>query len=614
MDFCVLGPLEIRGACGAVEVRGSKRRALLALLILHANEVIRTDRLIDELWGGRPPASASAALHNLVWRLRKDLGEELLATKPWGYVLRIEPESVDLHRFELLVSEARALPAGERRTKLAEALALWRGPPLAGLENEPALAVEIQRLEEMRLVALEQRLDADLEVGAHEEVLPELEALIALHPLRERVRGQLILALYRSGRQAEALETYRETRRVLVDELGIEPSPQLRELERAILRQDPALASVPAREPARVVAAAAPAARWGWPRSPLVIGGVLALLAAGGASAGLMLTRGGADPIAATPVAAVAADGSDVSLEPAPSARAAGFMLPRARSAGRKTTAANLPRPATRYVRRTVAVRHRARKREHVRSPVPAPPPPPQPPPPAPVAPPPPPPVNPPPPPPARKWVYWLADNFTDPAVNLDLWGLSHDGSGVDSVEQHSRLEFSVAANPVMGQKHAAEKHYATRCLLKGDFDARVDYSLPTWPSEDGVHVDLGAWFPPPKEDWVSIGRIGGTPDGPEYYGTGISSLDSVLTDDRSGALRVERTNGVVTVYYRLGRIWRRLGAKLASAPAAMVLSVSASDELFGHQAATIAFDNFDAISDGVVCGGAPVPPRKHRR
>jgi DNA-binding SARP family transcriptional activator len=218
---------------------------VLALLVLHANEVVRTERLVDEIWRERRPANASAALQNHISRLRKDLGAEVLVTKPWGYVLRTDPGGIDLCRFERLIAEARPLAARDRRRLLAEALALWRGPALADLAEEPALAVDRARLDELRLAAIEQRVDADLEVGANHGLIAELEALVAAHPLRERMRGQLILALYRAGRQADALETYRETRRVLVEELGIEPSSELRELERAILRQDPALAARP---------------------------------------------------------------------------------------------------------------------------------------------------------------------------------------------------------------------------------------------------------------------------------------------------------------------------------------------------------------------------------
>jgi DNA-binding SARP family transcriptional activator len=271
LEFWVLGPFEVRRDGRLVDVRGSKRRAVLALLILQANEIVRTDRLIEDLWGDeRQPANASAALHNHVSRLRKDLGEDVLVTKPWGYVLRAAPDAIDLRRFENLVTEARPLPARERSEKFGEALALWRGPALADLANEPALAADLGRLEELRQSVVEQRIDARLELGEHAEVVRELEGLIGEYPLRERLRGQLILALYRSGRQAEALETYRETRRVLVEELGIEPSPELRELEQAILRQDPELTPPPEPEP-EPPEQKPPSSRWRWPRSPLVV-------------------------------------------------------------------------------------------------------------------------------------------------------------------------------------------------------------------------------------------------------------------------------------------------------------------------------------------------------
>jgi DNA-binding SARP family transcriptional activator len=199
MEFLVLGPLEVRHDGEPIELRGSKRRALLALLILHANEVVRTDRLVDELWGEHPPENAAAALQNHVSRLRKDLGADVLVTKPWGYVLRADPETIDLLRFEGLVAEARTLAAQERRERLRDALALWRGPALADVAAEPALVSEVARLEELRLSALEQRVDTDLELGGEPGLVAELESLVAKHPLRERLRGQLILALYRAA-------------------------------------------------------------------------------------------------------------------------------------------------------------------------------------------------------------------------------------------------------------------------------------------------------------------------------------------------------------------------------------------------------------------------------
>ena len=241
MDFKILGPLEVWDGDQLLRLGGTKRRVALALLVVNANEVVGADRFVDGLWGDDAPSSAISALHNHISRLRKELGAELLASEGWGYVLRTDPETIDLYRFERLAAEAQALPSSERADRLAEALALWRGPPLADLTLEDGLARDLARLEERRLAVLEQRIDADLEAGRSRELIGELEGLTAENPFREHLRWQLILALYRAGRQAEALEAYRETRRLLVDELGLEPGNELRELERSILRQDPAL-------------------------------------------------------------------------------------------------------------------------------------------------------------------------------------------------------------------------------------------------------------------------------------------------------------------------------------------------------------------------------------
>jgi DNA-binding SARP family transcriptional activator len=212
------------------------------LLLTRANEVVSTDRLIDELWGERAPKAAGNALQYHVSRLRKLLASsEAIVTKEPGYLIRVRPDELDLLRFERLVEEGqRSSPEAAARL-LREALALWRGPALADLAHESFAQPEILRLEELRLVALEGRIDADLALGRDAKLVAELEALVRRHPLRERLRAQLMLALYRSGRQAEALEVYRQTRRLLVDELGLEPSPVLQELEQAILQQDPEL-------------------------------------------------------------------------------------------------------------------------------------------------------------------------------------------------------------------------------------------------------------------------------------------------------------------------------------------------------------------------------------
>jgi DNA-binding SARP family transcriptional activator len=242
VDFRLLGSIEVREADRLVPIRRQKQRALLTLLLLNVGNVVSTDRLVDELWGDDPPRTAKGSLHNYVSQLRRVLGPEVLITREPGYLLEVDPESVDVVRFERLVEEALEDGDEARAAKLREALALWRGPALAELSFEEFAQPVIQQLEERRLAALESRIDADLALGRHDSVLGELEELAAEYPLRERFRAELILALYRSGRQAEALEGYQDTRRVLVEELGIEPSPALRQLERSILRHDPALA------------------------------------------------------------------------------------------------------------------------------------------------------------------------------------------------------------------------------------------------------------------------------------------------------------------------------------------------------------------------------------
>jgi DNA-binding SARP family transcriptional activator len=242
VEFRILGPLEVLEGGRPLPVVGEKQRALLAVLLLHANEVVSTDRLLDELWGRRPPAAGSTALRVRVSQLRKALGKhDVLSTRAPGYALRVDRDELDLHQFERLVEEAEGAQPALAAAKLHEALSLWRGEPLADFAYAPFAQAAIGRLEELRVVALEKRIEADLNMGRHADLAGELRDLVREHPLRERLRGQLMLALYRSGRQAEALEAYQAARRTLVDELGIDPSPRLQELERSILRQDPAL-------------------------------------------------------------------------------------------------------------------------------------------------------------------------------------------------------------------------------------------------------------------------------------------------------------------------------------------------------------------------------------
>ena len=253
MEFRVLGPLEVRDNDEALVLGGAKQRSLLAILLLNANQVVSTDRLIDELWGSEAPETAAKALQGHVSQLRKALEPDrdrggagrVVITRSPGYLMRVGPGQLDIERFERAAAAGRAaLAAGQfagASVTLREALELWRGPPLSEFEYARFAQSEIARLEDLRLDVVEDQIQADIELGRHPSVIGTLEKLVRENPLRERPREQLMLALYRSGRQVEALDVYRDARRALVDELGIEPGRKLRELETAILEQDPSL-------------------------------------------------------------------------------------------------------------------------------------------------------------------------------------------------------------------------------------------------------------------------------------------------------------------------------------------------------------------------------------
>ena len=241
MEFRLLGPLEVRGVEGVVPLAGRKQRALLARLLLDANRTVAMDRLVDDLWGEEVPESAQKMVQIYVSQLRKVLPAGMLQTRSPGYAVELDPATIDVVRFEQLRREGEAAHAAGNvelaSRRFAEALALWRGAPLAEFQ-EPFAVTEAARLEELRLVCLESRIAADLDRGRHAELVAELEPLVARHPLREGLRAQQVLALYRAGRQPDALAAYQAFRARLADELGLEPSARLRELERRILRQD----------------------------------------------------------------------------------------------------------------------------------------------------------------------------------------------------------------------------------------------------------------------------------------------------------------------------------------------------------------------------------------
>jgi peptide/nickel transport system substrate-binding protein len=323
IDYRLLGPAEVGVNGHAVDLGGQKPRALLVILLLSANEPVSRDVLVDRLWGEHPPAGAQHTLEVYISRLRKTLepaaGGQVVLTRPGAYVLRATREHIDVRRFERLAGDGRrALAAnapGQAATDLREALALWRGAPLADVSDEPFAQVEIARLEELRAGVIEDRIEADLALGRHRDAVSELEALVAAYPLRERLRQQLMIALYRCGRQADALAVYHSTRRALAEELGIEPGPGLKRVERAILEQDLSLepparvggpqVTIPAGDERPRSAATVYRARLLMAAGAAVVLAVASLM--GGASIG---TRGSSAPVVAGPNTVGAIDGN----------------------------------------------------------------------------------------------------------------------------------------------------------------------------------------------------------------------------------------------------------------------------------------------------------------
>jgi len=305
LSFSLLGPLEARVDGETLPLGGARQRSLLALLLLHANETVSRERLIEGVWGAERPSTIGAALNVHLSKIRKLFAgaDAILATELHGYALRIDPERLDLTRFERLVREGRqALVAGrpeEAAATLDRALALWRGPPLAELDLDASVGAALGRFCELRLSAVEDRFEAGLLAGRHAELTAELEEFVREHPLRERARGKLMIALYRGGRQSEALHTYRDARALLAEELGLDPGPELQRLEKAILVQDPSLSPPEPHRPPRT-ARARPAA---------------AVAVALAAATLLALGRGGADTRATEPPAEVLlAHASDIAV------------------------------------------------------------------------------------------------------------------------------------------------------------------------------------------------------------------------------------------------------------------------------------------------------------
>ena len=533
----------------------------------------------------RAPANAAGSLHNHVSRLRKSLGPDILATQAWGYVLRVDPERIDRHRFERLVRDARPLPARERSAKLAEALALWRGPALADLVYEPALAKEVARLDELRLTVLEARIDADLELGRNSEIVGELEALIAKLPLREHLRWQLILALYRADRQAEALEVYRETRRLLADELGLEPSPALRDLEKAILRHDPSLAAL-----APVASRALPDEVQRRPRRRWLLTGVVGTLTlASGAAAAVALVRSNHhEHIAATPatqtllviteptqtVTTTTKHHTRPAIPPKPrqtTSQTATITVAQPAPPPASTTTPKTPSHKPPTEPRTTPPKPPAKTTTTTRT------------------------TTTPKPPPSP--LVTIGDDFSSDTINRQLWFPSSDGTGVDVAQRNGRLEITMHADatpdPVY---HSMIGDYATSCSFSGDFDASIDYTLLDWPPANGTQTGFLMAF---GDGHLGIVRFT-TPEGDAYSSGMYANADAsgatfrqMLTTDTSGGFRLTRVGSLITVYTRSTEAWVKFASTHRAGPVQLQPYLWASDAAFARKDVTVAFDNF---------------------
>jgi DNA-binding SARP family transcriptional activator len=560
MEFRLLGAFEVWDNGQPVEIAGQKRRALLALLVLRANEVVRSDLLVDELWGERPPRNAGAALHTHVSRLRKTLGADTIASREWGYVLRASPSEIDLRRFDSLLAEAEPLAARQRATKLAEALALWRGPPLADLVNEPALQRDIARLEELRLRTVERRIDADLEAG-DADVVGELETLVAQQPLREHLRWLLILALYRAGRQAEALEVYRETRRVLTEELGLEPSPALKELEQAILRQDPSLEANAPPTPTEPLAEEPEPKRRRLP--PVALLALLALGLAGTATA-IALVRPDKGTSSGTATEAIfqtlptilnsPTTGTHPSTNEQKTTTAKSHTTaPPSHHTSNPATTTTKPASPTRP---TTTVSHKQNKKKKIT--------------------------------PAPKPVV-ISDNFSGNTLDGSIWTTWAEGTGSSYTQSNGQGVFSIAgAATFEPQFHSVGTAIGTKCKFPGNFDARVDFSLLQWPTANGAEVSLTAYQTGPVELVKRFTVTGG--DGYNAWPNG-GSVQPLA--DQSGSLRMTRSKGIIRVFFMHQGRWTKLGQIAISGEIWVGVNLGTDQSDWQQQGVSAAFDNF---------------------
>jgi DNA-binding SARP family transcriptional activator len=589
MDYSILGSVEAVLDGRVLPLGGPRQRALLARLLVDANRVVSADRLTADLWEA-PPQDAHGALQNQVSRLRKVLGDRLVTKAP-GYLVRVEPGELDLDRFRSLVAEAGSTADLAARSRLLrEADGLFRGTPLGDVEA-PFATSEAAALDELRLAAVEGRVDADLERGRHAELVPELGALVRAHPLRERLRGQQILALYRCGRQADALDAYRATKRMLDEELGLEPSPALRELERAILTQDESLAAAATVADEQAPVALAEAARRGprWGRIALIAAGVVLLLALAAAAA--VFATFTASSVTTShaavnqPAVAVAA------AHPAQKVRKVHKVhkVHKTVALVKHAVAAKPHRVVTPAVAPTT--HQQTTKPVTTTSSHPAPT------------------LKPKSKPPATTTTTTtttapaqstLTDDFSESTPNTKLWNVTGDGSGYTWALQNGKLVFTIPPDAQTGGNYnMVGPGWATQCRFDGNFDERIDYQLLDWPSASGAHVQINAWVFPTSNS--SAGRM--TNQFSESYNGNVNQgWDLVDTQDMQGTLRLVRTGAGETAYYLSKGNWVAIHTGTAPGQAQLGIQVFAMASDWSHKQIRVAFDNYSVTASSITC------------
>jgi DNA-binding SARP family transcriptional activator len=581
MRFSLLGPVEALRGGRALPLGGPRQRALLARLLVDANRPVAADRLVSDLWDV-PPQDAHAALQNQVSRLRKVLGDRLVTKAP-GYLVRVEEGELDLDIFRSRIAEAgAAADLRERSRLLREAAALFSGTPLADVDA-PFADSERAALDELRLAAVEGRIDADLERGRQAELVPELAGLVHAYPLRERLRGQQILALYRCGRQADALDAYRDAKRVLDEELGLEPSPALRELEHAILVHDASLASDVPSERLSVVSRASPTAS-GSRRTSLVAAAAAAALALAGTAVVLVLaTRNSEEPVSAAakpPVAPVrpAAHGT----HPRTSVSSVKIRHTRVAPLHRRHAVASVTERVVPLKTRTVVVTTQAApKRTSTRASKPVAPP-------AATA------TKAPPP-------QTISDDFSEATPNYSLWHTGSDGNGGTWALQSGQLVFTIPASAQTGgQYDQVGPVWGSQCRFDGNFDERINFQLLEWPHGSGARVQLDAWVSK-TADYSASGRVTAS-DSETYSGNINRGWNQISTTDTTGTLRVARVGTTETAYYEANGKWVPVYSGQAPGEAQLGIQLFAVAGDWQHEDVSVAFDNFRVTATHFWC------------